>query len=245
LLLKETGKTLLEHTWEAACRCKRADAVWVATDSEEIWTAATAFGAEAIITTEDHASGTSRMAEAARAIKADLYVNWQADEPMLDPEAVDNLIAEMQTYDYRSIMTLATPLRHVTDYNDESIVKVLTDVHGRAVTFTRKVGIVDWSDVYAAPAAVDPWYQRHIGLYAFTRDKLRYIAEEQNLGRSRIERAERLEQMTWVVSGHEIHVQSIPAGPHGIDTQAQYDEFVRLVKHAQAEYDAFVRAVQQ
>src|SRR5262245_29214375 len=95
-LLKQTGKYLIQHVYERACRCKKAHAVLVATDDPRIVAAVDGFGGRVVLTRKDHPSGTDRVAEVARRVDGDIIVNLQGDEPLIDPQGIDNLIGILE-----------------------------------------------------------------------------------------------------------------------------------------------------
>ena len=108
LLLRETGKTVLQHTFEAALQSRRADAVVIAVDDVRLAREARQFGATAVMTSPDCASGTDRVAEVVRKLPAaDVVVNVQGDEPEIDPGAVDQLFDALEYNSRASVATLA------------------------------------------------------------------------------------------------------------------------------------------
>src|SRR5688572_25601533 len=94
-LLKQTGKYLIQHVYERACQCKSARTVIVATDDPRIAAAVEGFGGRAVLTRKDHPSGTDRVAEVARGLDDDVFVNLQGDEPLIEPEALDLVIGQL------------------------------------------------------------------------------------------------------------------------------------------------------
>src|SRR3954451_3874865 len=138
LLLRETGKPLIQHTYEAASRSTRASGVLVAADCEEIACAIRGLGGNVELTSPDCASGTDRVAEVARTMPdVDIFVNVQGDEPEISPAAID-LAVELLEQDASAVMsTLATPIRDRAKLNDPSCVKVVFDDQHRALYFSR------------------------------------------------------------------------------------------------------------
>src|SRR5206468_6876649 len=109
-LLKTTGKYLIQHVFERACRSRRAEAVIVATDDPRIAAAVEGFGGRCVMTRRDHPSGTDRVAEVARQLDADVVVNLQGDEPLIDPAALD-LLPDLLEQDRDAVVaTLAAPI---------------------------------------------------------------------------------------------------------------------------------------
>src|SRR5262245_12417234 len=109
-LLRETGKYLVQHVYERACQARRADAVIVATDDSRIVAAVQGFGGRVVLTRRDHPSGTDRVAEVAERLDADVIVNLQGDEPLIDPASLDLLVDLLERDPSAGMATLATPL---------------------------------------------------------------------------------------------------------------------------------------
>lgn len=207
------GRPLVVRVLERVVEIGAADRVVVATDSDRIAAAVREAGGEAVMTAPDHESGTDRVAEVARKPEFssfDIIVNVQGDEPFLPREALVGAIARV-TEDDDDVGTAAAPLA-AADAPDPARVKVVLSVEGRALYFSRSV-IPHWRDTSRAP---DDLYLQHIGLYAFTRPALgRWIT----LAPSRLENAERLEQLRALEAGLRIGVARLhePVLP-GIDT---------------------------
>ena len=136
-LASETGRPLIQHVVEAAARAERVDEVVVATDDERIRTAVEGFGGRVVMTRPDHPCGTSRAAEAAEAFpKAGLIINFQGDEPELDPSLLDRLVEMMARERSIEAATVAGPLRP-DEVNDPNAVKVVLASNGDALYFSR------------------------------------------------------------------------------------------------------------
>src|SRR5262249_1507511 len=135
-LLKDTGKYLIQHVYEQACR-SRATAVIVATDDERIVAAVEGFGGRVVRTRCDHASGTDRVAEVARTLDADVIVNLQGDEPLIEPATLDLLPDLLRRDRDADVATLATPITSLEKWRDPNCVKVVCDACGRALYFSR------------------------------------------------------------------------------------------------------------
>ncbi len=225
LLLAETGKPLLQHTYEAASRASCPMGVVVAADCEEIATVVRGFGGRVEMTSPDCASGTDRVAEIARKLPdVDIFVNVQGDEPEISAQAID-LAVELIERDPAAVMsTLATPIRERARLDDPACVKVVFGQAGQAIYFSRAAipFARTWDDALlcAKPAI----YHQHIGLYAYRRDFLLQLAE---LPRAQIEQVESLEQLRVLDAGHRIVVGVIDEPTIGIDTPADYEAFVR------------------
>src|SRR5206468_2352417 len=121
-----TGKYLIQHVYERACQSRRASAVLVATDDPRIATAVQSFGGQVVMTRRDHTCGTDRVAEAAGHLDADVIVNLQGDEPLIDPAALDLLIDRLEDA-WTDMATLACPLHSMEQWLDPNCVKVVCD----------------------------------------------------------------------------------------------------------------------
>lgn len=221
LLLAETGKPLLQYTWEAACRSRSLDNVIVATDSEEIAIAVRKFGGRAELTGE-HASGTDRIAEVARrcCVDADVLVNIQGDEPEIDPDCIDRLVDTLADGD---MATLATPITTVAERDDPSCVKVVCAADGRALYFSRAaIPVCRDGNADALLEADSPW-RLHLGIYAYRRECLFRLTE---LPPSPLEQLEKLEQLRALENNIAIQVAIVEHRSAGIDTPADYVAFV-------------------
>jgi len=235
MLLAETGRPLIAHTWEAARRSRAARDAIVATDSDEIAAAVTAFGGTAVMTSPEAPSGTARIVEAlSRLPSADVIVNVQGDEPELAAAAIDAAIDLLHRCPEAGMATLVTPLRRADDLRDPACVKaVLTpwrqadgrDEAGcwRAIYFSRATvpAARDWSD--SLLTAEPPFYWQHVGLYAYRRS----VLERWNaLPDSRLATLESLEQLRVIEAGIPIAAARIDHAARGIDTPKDYAAFV-------------------
>ena len=209
VLLRETGKYLVQHVYERAVQVRGADEVVVATDDERVARAVESFGGVAVLTSPDHASGSDRAAEVARSRDARLIVNLQADDPEIEPDDVAALIAAMEPEDEMGTLVFAglTPEQQ----SDPSVVKAVV-AQGWASDFRREP---------------TPGGLRHLGIYAFRADFLqRFTALE----RTAREKERRLEQMRALDHGHRIRAVEARHASIGIDTPEDYAAFVARCK---------------
>jgi len=219
-LASETGKPLIQHVCEAAARARRVDAVLVATDDERIRRAVEGFGGRCVMTRADHPCGTSRVAEAAEALPdADIVINFQGDEPELDPGLLDRLVEAMEADESIESATLAGPLEP-DEWGDPNAVKVVMDARGDALYFSRASipHARDGEDARQAPRL------KHFGIYAYRAAALRAYAA---MPQTPLERTERLEQLRWLESGRRMRVLVTDQRPGGVDTPDDYAAFVR------------------
>jgi 3-deoxy-manno-octulosonate cytidylyltransferase (CMP-KDO synthetase) len=228
LLLDQTGRTLLEHTYLAARRATRPMGVIVAADCPQIADAVRAFGGQAQLTSPDHASGTDRVAEvAARLRDVDVFVNVQGDEPELRGETIDHVVELLERHPDVPMATLATPIRDRRQLEDPACVKVVRDSLGRALYFSRSVipHPRQWDD--ALLSADPPVFLQHVGLYAYRREFLLRLAQ---MPPCRLEQIERLEQLRVLDAGYPIVVGIVEEPTVGIDTAEDYRAFVERMR---------------
>jgi 3-deoxy-manno-octulosonate cytidylyltransferase (CMP-KDO synthetase) len=177
---------MLQHVWERASLARYLTSTIVATDDERVYEAARSFGARVRMTRADHPSGTDRAAEVASAEGAELVVNIQADEPLVDPAAIDAAILPL-AHDAQILMgTLKKRIVDPREISDPHVVKVVTGHDGNALYFSR------CPVPYAPDQAAPPVYYKHVGLYVYRRD---FLLGYPTLRAGPLEQAERLEQL--------------------------------------------------
>lgn len=227
LLLNQTGKPLIQHTWEAARRAESLAELVVATDSEEISETVRNFGGNAEMTGE-HPSGTDRIAEVVRRDYpcAEIVVNIQGDEPEINPRNIDRLVGLLVEHPHAQMATLATPIKTREQRDATSCTKVVCGADGRALYFSRcPIPFCRDRDPDEMLATDSPWLL-HIGLYAYRREFLLKLTE---LPPSRLERLEKLEQLRALEAGAIIQVGIVEHTAVGIDTPEDYARFCQRV----------------
>jgi len=230
MLLRDTGKPLLQYTYEAACAADRPDAVVVATDHPQIARVVERFGGTVVLTNADCPSGTDRVAEAARRMPgAEIIVNVQGDEPEISPAAIDRVIELLEDNPSAGMTTLATPIRAPEQLTNPACVKVVCDDAGRALYFSRsQIPFVRDPDP-DQPFNDPPVFFQHLGLYAYRREELFRFA---TLEPSSLEVAEKLEQLRLLQTGGVIVLDVVQHASSGIDTPADYAAFVDRLRKA-------------
>jgi 3-deoxy-manno-octulosonate cytidylyltransferase (CMP-KDO synthetase) len=223
-LLRQTGKYLIQHVYERACRATLASAVVVATDDPRILAAVQSFGGHGVLTRRDHPSGTDRVAEVAEAFDADVIVNLQGDEPLIDPASLDLLIGLMRDNPDADMATLAAPIASAEQYHSPHCVKVVCNALGRALYFSRSP-IPHVRDAQPDFAARPTRFLLHVGLYAYRKPFLLSLAE---LPPEPVEQLEKLEQLRALAQGCEMPVGLIEQPTLGVDTYEDYQRFVAL-----------------
>ncbi|MDD5458334.1 MAG: 3-deoxy-manno-octulosonate cytidylyltransferase [Phycisphaerae bacterium] len=226
VLARETGKFLLQHTYERAKKAKKIDRILVAADDERVKIACDSFGAECVMTSTNHNSGTDRIAEAVANINADIIINIQADEPEIDPVSLDYLTDLMLQNPSCPMATLAAAFSDIETIKNPNVAKVILNENHGAIYFSRSAipydrdsgGIGDINN-----------YLRHLGIYAYRRD---FLLKLTALPQSRLEKIEKLEQLRVLENGFDIIVGKVEHFAEGIDTKEQYQAFVERYKKA-------------
>ncbi len=236
LLRRVGGKTILQHTYEAALRSRFAEGVLIAVDDQRIADEVDRFGGRWVMTRVDHASGTDRIAEAAASVsETDIFINVQGDEPEIDSRAIDAVAKLLIDDPAADVATVGTPIRDRASLDDPSKVKIVMAEleasgangagQGRAVYFSRSVvphirgGVTDES-----LAAEPPIFWHHIGLYAYRRNFLEWFAHQPV---SLLEETEKLEQLRAIEAGKRIVVARVGHATPGIDTIEDLQAFER------------------
>jgi 3-deoxy-manno-octulosonate cytidylyltransferase (CMP-KDO synthetase) len=229
VLARETGKYLIQHTWEQACKAKLPEKVIVAADDEKVAAAAAEFGAECVLTSPDHQSGTDRIAEAVADLDVEIVVNLQGDEPEIDPGNIDYLAKLLMDSPDCPMATLSAEFQSSQQVADPNIVKVIVDSNNQAIYFSRHPIPYDRD---AAGVGNVEQYLRHLGIYAYRKQFLLQIT---SLPQTPLEKIEKLEQLRAIENGYPILVGKVEHTCDGIDTPEQYAEFVK--RHRKTEND--------
>ena len=175
------GKSMLQHVWERARRARTLSRVVIATDDERIFREARRLGAEACRTRGDHPSGTDRVAEVAAGARAEVIVNIQGDEPLIDPDAVDAAVKGLLEVEATRMGTLKKRIEDPAEVSNPNVVKVATDLEGNAIYFSRSA-----IPYVRGCAAV---YYKHVGLYVYMRE---FLLGYSSLTRGPLDEAEKL-----------------------------------------------------
>lgn len=216
------GRTMIEHVYRRASDARGLDAVAVATDDTRIADVVSGFGGTAVMTRDDHPSGTDRLAEVAAALpEGTVIVNVQGDEPLLSADAIDLALTPFSTMPEAGVTTLRRALTDPADLASPSVVKVVVDLSGRALYFSR----APLPFVRAGHPAPTVWH--HIGLYAYRRDVLLRLA---SLAQTPLERAEGLEQLRALEHGIPIFTVETTANAVGVDTPEDLTRVRRLLE---------------
>ena len=221
-LVKLRGKPLVQHVWERAKRARLVDRVIVATDDMRIAEAAFDFGAEVALTSPKHPTGTDRLAEVAKKLKsAPIILNVQGDEPDIAPSTIDRLARALQDDPKLGMVTAANPITATADIANPNVVKVVTDLAGRALYFSRS----------AIPHDRDGRggirYLRHQGIYGYRRKVLLDFVKWKP---TPLEKAEKLEQLRALEHGVSIGVIIVKKGSVGVDAPEDVAKAERVLE---------------
>jgi len=220
-LIKVLDKPIIQWVWERAKSVKSADAVIIATDNQDIFDTAKSFGADVEMTSENHTSGSDRIAEVAeRHPEFDIIVNLQGDEPLIEQDCVEEVIHQLKVDKNADITTLATFVRAEDDKEDPNMVKVVFDCNGYALYFSRS------KIPYERNYEIADFY-KHIGIYGYRRSSLLKMV---SLKQAKIEKAESLEQLRALYNGMKIKVSPVVYNSIGIDTIADLNAFKKVVE---------------
>lgn len=230
------GKPMIQHVYESASKARVLDRVLVATDDRRIEAAVKDFGGEAMMTSKHHASGTDRLAEVARKLKADLLVNVQGDLPFVHADTISLAVRPLRRDRTISMGTVCNPIYDEQEWRNPNIVKVLTDRAGFALYFTRAPVpyVRDAQIELGSRDAVSQqrlWGYRHLGLYVYRRDFLLKFARLQP---TPLEQLESLEQLRAMAYGYRIHVALVDERSVEVDTAEDLkraEEYLRLRAH--------------
>jgi 3-deoxy-manno-octulosonate cytidylyltransferase (CMP-KDO synthetase) len=190
------GKSMIQRVCERCAQASVLDEIYVATDDKRIAQAVSDFGGRAVMTRADHISGTDRLAEAAQAIDADVIVNIQGDQPFIDPVMIEEGVQPLLDDASVELCTLMYPIEREEDLADPAVVKVVVDLKGDALYFSRSLL------PYPREAVRHKVYE-HVGLYVYRKDTLMTVSQ---LAPTTLEQVESLEQLRWLEHGLSIRV---------------------------------------
>jgi 3-deoxy-manno-octulosonate cytidylyltransferase (CMP-KDO synthetase) len=217
------GRPMIEHVYRRTASARGVDAVVVATDDERIAAAVKGFGGIAMMTRPTHRTGTDRIAEVAANLSCEIVLNVQGDEPLIEPEMIEAVIAPLVADPMLEMSTVCVAISEREDFANPNVVKVVRDAKGDALYFSRAPiphfrdpgsGIRDPKNPSGPSRIPDPVY-KHIGMYGYRRTFLLTFA---TLPRTPLERVESLEQLRAVEHGYRIHTVETKHDSIGVDT---------------------------
>ena len=221
------GKPMIQHVVERVRQAERVHRVVVATDDAKIQKAVAGFGGESVITRSDHRTGTDRIAEVAAHVPAEIYVNVQGDEPLVDPGTIDALVSAMLEEDSVQLATPCSAIHTPADIMDPNIVKVVRNFDGDALYFSRAP--IPWVRDRAETVAAQHW--KHLGLYAYRRDAL---LDFPTLPPGDLERIEQLEQLRWLENDYRIRVVETEYDAVSVDVPADVARVEKILRETKS-----------
>ncbi|MBN1356872.1 3-deoxy-manno-octulosonate cytidylyltransferase [bacterium] len=230
------GTPMILWTYNRASAASCTNRIVVATDHEDIYDTVRKAGGEAVMTATDLPSGSDRVAVAASGIDADIVVNIQGDEPVINPGFIDAAVEILLGDPGSDASTLAAGIRSYEELWDENTVKVLIDRFHRAIYFSRAPIPYPGDRCRTGPIPDGDRFYRHIGLYAYRRSLLMEIPR---MEQSRAERIEKLEQLRLLDHGRNIAVREVPLGGPSVDVPGDIARVERYI----AEHEIALKAV--
>lgn len=204
------GRPMLQHVYENAKCAKLLDELLIATDDEEVEKIAKNFGANVILTSKGHLSGTDRLAEVVNPIDVNIVINIQADEPLIQGAMIDSLASALLEDNTVGMATLAKKIEDISEIENPNVVKVIFDKSNNALYFSR--ACIPFP--HQKPLSGSIFY-KHIGIYGYTKD---FLFTFRNLPASNLEEIEKLEQLRVLENGYKIKVIETEFDTIGVDT---------------------------
>lgn len=222
------GLPMIQHVCHQVSKAQTVDRVIVATDDQRILDVVKSFGGVAMMTCADHPTGTDRLAEVAERLDAELIVNVQGDEPLINPRMIDQAVQPLLDNPKLKMGTLAGRIDQIEDFYSPNVVKVVKDSRGLALYFSRAP--IPWPrdltrDELAESLDSVVLY-RHIGLYVYRRD---FLLEYPQMEKTPLEALENLEQLRALEAGIKLHVAETEFSCHGVDTPEDLERVSHLM----------------
>lgn len=214
------GRPMIGHVFDRARQCRSLAEVYVACDDDRIRAAAEAAGAPVIMTRADHSCGTDRIVEAVQGLEADIVVNIQGDEPLIQPPVIDALVQGLQGDPQQVMATVIKRIEDPADVTDPNVVKVIVDKQNFAIYFSR-------ATIPYNRAGGEHVYYKHLGIYAYTKAFLLIYAA---LPKTALEEAECLEQLRAIEHGYKIKTVVTEHDSVGVDTPEDLDKVAAMIK---------------
>jgi 3-deoxy-manno-octulosonate cytidylyltransferase (CMP-KDO synthetase) len=219
-----TGRPMVQHVFERSRQCVRLDDLIVATDSAEVADVCRGLRIPVEMTSPSHPSGTDRLFEVSTRREADIYVNIQGDEPLVDRAHLDSLVVPLEADPHNRVATLRIAIT-ADEARNPNVVKVVCDSRGDALYFSR------WPVPFDRDGTGSAVFYKHMGLYAYRREALQLF---HRLPPSRLEMSERLEQLRFLENGIRIHVAETTIGTVGVDTEDDLQAVEEMLSRAAA-----------
>lgn len=214
------GKPMVWHVWNQSQKTKHIDKLIVATDDNRIYDVCYQYGMDAIMTSTDHKTGTDRVAEVAKRVEGDIFVNIQGDEPLIEPESIDRVVTEALAGNEENIINAFSFITNMNDVVNINVVKVITSIYGFALAYSR------FPIPY--PKESNTVYKRQIGLYAIKRDT---ILKFPSLSIGYLEQSEGVEMFRFLENGFRIKmVEVLDSGSIPVDNPSDISRVEEILK---------------
>ncbi len=223
VLAKINGKPMIEHVWQRSRQSRLLKEVIIACDDQRILKAARAFGAKAVLTSQDHASGTDRIAQAVASVTAEIIVNIQGDEPLIHHSIIDALVTALHSDPTCVMATVIKLIRTNDELENPNVVKVVIDSSGDALYFSRSV--IPYDRDRAGIGKIK--YYKHLGIYAYRKS---FLLKFKDMPKSRLEQAEQLEQLRALEAGIKIKTILTDIETVGVDTPEDLARVEKLLR---------------
>jgi len=216
------GKPMIWYVYQQAKKSRYLEEVIVATDDQRIVEAVESFGGKAVLTAREHRTGTDRLAQVAENMTAEIIVNIQGDEPLIQPEMIDQAIEPLLQDDTLVMATLKKKIDEQEDLHNPHLVKVVADKNNRALYFSRSLL------PFPREETGQPVY-KHVGLYVYRRD---FLLAFSRMEPTPLEQTESLEQLRVLENGYPIYVVETPYSSQGVDTPEDLAKVTALIAAA-------------
>jgi len=223
VLLPIAGKPMIQHVWEQARKIRGLDSVLIACDDQKILDAVAKFGGKALLTRADHPNGTSRIEEAVEKTDAEIVVNIQGDQPLLDSSAIEALTDFLKKNAAVPMATLAVKSTDAGEYRNPNVVKLVRDESGKALYFSRS------PLPYLRDSDATPEFWKHIGVYGYRKDFLKKFVSWPS---GRLEEIEKLEQLRVLERGYPIQVIETKQDFISVDTAEDLKQAERILSQS-------------
>jgi len=227
VLVDLLGKPLIQRVYEQAKKAELLDDLLVATDNDKIFKAVENFGGKAIMTSANLRSGTDRLAEVARGLDADIFVNIQGDEPLISPEVISKVAEALIKDETIDIATVARKITARKEFDNPDVVKVVIDKDGFALYFSRAQ--IPYIRHQLERKNMSSVSYKHIGLYAYRR---KFLLNFSQMEESSLEKVEDLEQLRALENGYKIKVVITECDSIGVDTVEDLERVRRILKNS-------------
>jgi len=231
VILDICGKPMVQHVYEAAKKAKHIDKVYIATDSKEVEDICQTFTSNVIITSETHESGTDRLAEAVESINAENIINVQGDEPLIDPNLIDELALALENSNAPMVSAMHK-IKTTEELKSSNVVKVTVDKRSNALYFSRSIiphHRDEWESLLNHHKTIPKplKFYKHIGIYGYKKE---FLIKYSNMEQTYLERLEKLEQLRVLENGFDIEMIETKYESIGVDTIKDFEVVNNLIK---------------